>query len=269
MTGSYLSSSERIRMPRMSPIHYIDEGSPEHPPLVLLHSGGLSSQEWADHIKDFSRFFRVLVPDLPGHGRSPLRVKPLSIRNMAEAVLRMLDHCGVKRAHWVGSSMGGATALWATLNQPERVERLVLYRVSYRKNPEQFEETRKIADPERWIKLGLKRWLSRMHEAQGGPEAWRGVIARVAEAMDPKHGDHTHDLSELTRIQQQTLVIVGDRDPLVPLSQALDMVQALPHSALWVMPCATHITATNTWRREAFDAEVSRFLRRGIPKNPI
>ena len=78
----------------------------------------------------------------------------------------------------------------------------------------------------------------------------------------PATTDHAHDLEVLDRIAQPTLIAVGDRDPVAPLDQILEMFGAIPNCGLWVMPYATHVTATGTWRAESFALEVTRFLQR-------
>ena len=84
----------------------------------------------------------------------------------------------------------------------------------------------------------------------------------MADALAPATTEHAHDLEILKQIVQPTLLIVGDRDPVAPLSQILEMYEAIPNSGLWVMPYASHVTASNTWRAEAFALEVTRFLQR-------
>jgi pimeloyl-ACP methyl ester carboxylesterase len=162
--------------------------------------------------------------------------------------------------------MGGAVALWLTVNYPVRVNKLVLFRVGYRKNEQTHAETRNMGDPEYWRSVGLHGWLSDTHDPQGGPEAWKTVIGRVSEALHPETSDHAHGLEVLAGIGQPTLIIVGDRDPLVPLDHALEMFSTLPDASLWVLPYATHVTATNTWRADCFALELTRFLRRPAKK---
>lgn len=244
----------------MSDLYYIEEGSGE--PLVLIHSGGMSSEEWQRHIPVLAKNFRVIAPDLQGHGKSPMRGEKLTIHDMARDVLELLDDIGIEHAHVAGSSMGGATALQLTLFEPARVNRLVLFRVGYTRDARLHEATLDLADPDRWKYFGLDGWMSQIHEPQGGPEAWKTVIQRVAETFDPETTDYVHELDELASITSPTLLIAGDRDPVVPMQQLLDMYETIPDSALWIMPDATHITATNTWRQDSFDLEVTRFLTR-------
>jgi len=244
----------------MAILHYTESGQGE--PLVLLHSGGMSGAEWTPQIPLFARHFRVIAPDHLGHGGSPMMAEKLAVRDMGRAVLELLDELLLPKAHLVGSSLGGAVALWLAIHHPERVDKLVLYRVGYRKDAETHAGTRDMADPAYWRGVGMHKWLSDIHQPQGGPDAWEEVIGRVSEALEPTTTDHAHDLEILGGIVQPTLIAVGDRDPVAPLDQILEMFGAIPNCGLWVMPYATHVTATATWRAESFALEVTRFLHR-------
>jgi pimeloyl-ACP methyl ester carboxylesterase len=244
----------------MSILHYAEAGQGEA--LILLHSGGMSGREWDPQVAALARRFRVLVPDQLGHGRTPMVEERLTIGDIGREVIALMDRLAVAQAHVVGSSMGGAVALWMAVHYPRRVKKLVLFRVGYRKNTAGHTGTRTLADPDYWRGLGLQEWLSDMHQPQGGPEAWKTVLGRVTQAMDPATTDHAHDLDVLANLQPPTLIIVGDRDPLVPLDQALEMFRAIPDASLWVLPYATHVTATNTWRGDCFALEITRFLQR-------
>lgn len=244
----------------MATLHYIESGTGY--PLVLLHSGGMSSEEWRPQIPLFERYFRVIAPDHLGHGGSPMVAEKLAVSDMGRAVVELLDELKVPQAHVVGSSLGGAVALWLTLYHPQRVSKLVLYRVGYRKDKASHAGTRDMADPSYWREMGMNKWLSTIHRPQGGPNAWEEVIGRVSEALEPATTDHAHQLEILENIFQPTLLVVGDRDPVAPLEQILEMFGALPNCGLWVMPYTTHITATSTWRAKSFAQEIIRFLQR-------
>lgn len=229
--------------------------------VLLLHSGGMAGVEWQPQLAALSKVFNVLVPDLPGHGRSLVAEgETISIASMGEAVIALLDALSLEQVHVVGSSMGGAVALWLCLNHPSRFSRLVLYRIGYSKNAATYEQTKSMANPEYWRQYGMHQWLSTLHSPQGGASAWERVIARVSEILDPAHSAHDHQLADLARLPK-TLLIAGDRDPLIPLDTLLAMYQTIPDAALWVIPNASHITASNTWRAEAFAEELIRFLK--------
>ena len=244
----------------MATLHYVESGQGE--PLILLHSGGMSGAEWQPQIPLFARRFRVIVPDHLGHGRSPMVAERLTVADMGHAVLELMDELDLPQANLVGSSMGGAVALWLTLYHPGRVSKLVLYRIGYRKDAKTHAGTRGMADPAYWRGVGMQKWLSDSHQPQGGPDAWEEVIGRVSEALEPATTDHAHELEVLECIFQPTLIVVGDRDPLAPLDQILEMFGAIPNCGLWVMPYATHVTGTNIWRAKSFALEVTRFLQR-------
>ncbi|MDO4435643.1 MAG: alpha/beta fold hydrolase [Cardiobacteriaceae bacterium] len=248
-------------------LYYQTFGSREHQPLLLLHSGGMAGVEWQPQIPLWQERYYVIVPDLLGHGQSALPAgEKLSIDGLGRAVLAMLDELGIEKVNVCGSSMGGATALWLAVHHPERVKRAIIYRISYHKNPATYAQTRQMADPAYWQQFGLQSWLSKIHEPQGGAEAWKMVIQRVSESLDPETSAHDHELSALERLKMPVLLITGDRDPVAPLDDVLAMYRVIPHAELWVMPAASHITASNTWRAAAFAEEVRRFLSRPLPE---
>lgn len=230
--------------------------------LVLLHSGGMGAIEWQPQIKPLSAVFNLLVPDLPGHGRSVLGAEQLlSIRLMAESIVEMLAEESIEKAHILGSSMGGAVALWIALHHPSVVDKLIIYRIGYCKNDDTYEQTLAMANPEYWRQYGMHQWLSKLHHPQGGDTAWENVIANVSRVLNPRNSEHDHCLADLATIGSPTLLIAGDRDPLIPVPTLLEMAGAIPQSAVWIMPNASHITASNTWRAPSFSEEVIRFLR--------
>lgn len=233
-------------------------------PLLLLHSGGMAGEEWQPQMATFAKRHRLIVPDLPGHGRSALEGERLTVDGMGKAVIALLDELDIEQTHVCGSSMGGAVALWLALNYPQRINRLIVYRITYRKNAGTHAQTQSMADPAYWQRFGLHKWLSKLHEPQGGCEAWKEVIARVSQALDPQTSAHNHQLEDLQKIENPTLLVVGDRDPVAPLDDVLDMYRTIPSAGIWVMPFASHITATNTWRSDAFCEEVLRFLAKPI-----
>lgn len=241
---------------------YKETGKLTGPALILLHSGGMNHSEWQPQLSLFEKYYRVICIDQPGHGASLMQGARLSIQECGLAVLSIMAHLDIEQAYFCGSSMGGATTLWIARHYPEKISKMILYRVNYRKNEGTFEQTNLMANPSYWQKVGLEGYLSKLHEAQGNQESWKQVIQRVSEALDPECSDHNHTIADLEKMQMPCLIACGDRDPLVPIADLLAMYAAFPHADLWIMPHASHVTATNTWRASIFAEEVHRFLAR-------
>ena len=86
--------------------------------------------------------------------------------------------------------------------------------------------------------------------------------ARVREAVVRLGYTPNLAAKTLRTLRSPTLVVCGDRDPLVPMDDVLAMYDHIPDCGLWLLPHATHVTATNTWRAESFATEILRFLQR-------
>jgi 2-hydroxy-6-oxonona-2,4-dienedioate hydrolase/4,5:9,10-diseco-3-hydroxy-5,9,17-trioxoandrosta-1(10),2-diene-4-oate hydrolase len=100
------------------------------PAIVLLHGGGPGASgvtNYSRNIDALAQHFRVIVPDMPGYGRSTKRIDKLDpFGSLAEAIGGLLDTLQIATAHLVGNSYGGAAALRLALEHPQRVGKMVL-----------------------------------------------------------------------------------------------------------------------------------------------
>lgn len=100
------------------------------PALLLLHGGGpgaTGASNFSRNVAPLASHFRLIIPDLPGYGRSTKgidRADPFG--DLASTMLGLLDALAIEKAHALGNSLGGACALRLALERPERVDRLVL-----------------------------------------------------------------------------------------------------------------------------------------------
>lgn len=99
--------------------------------VVLIHGAGGSSSIWFRQISEYVRHFKVLIVDLRGHGRSaqsfPEAIrKPYTFNRVSKDVLDVLDHAKIKKAHFVGISLG--TIIIRTIGEmaPERIKSMTL-----------------------------------------------------------------------------------------------------------------------------------------------
>lgn len=101
-------------------------GEGEAPPLLLLHGAVQTRAIWSAQVEALAGSRRILVPDLRGHGHSPLGETPLTIGSMAEDVLALMASLGIETAVVCGVSLGGMIALEMAAREPDRVCALVL-----------------------------------------------------------------------------------------------------------------------------------------------
>lgn len=93
--------------------------------LLLVHGLGGTANFWAPVVHAFAPMYRVLVPELPGAGRSPLD-PDCSIESLAQDLLALLDALDVERVHVAGHSMGSIVCQHLAVLAPSRVRDLVL-----------------------------------------------------------------------------------------------------------------------------------------------
>jgi len=124
------------------PIHYAVQGKGE-PTLVFIHCWGCNRHLWDNQVLEFSKKYRVVTIDLPGHGESGLDRKDWTVESFGDDVKTVVAKLDLKRVVLIGSSMGGPIAVEAARRMPDRVVGIVpvdtLQNVEEKGSPEQLE----------------------------------------------------------------------------------------------------------------------------------
>src|SRR5215467_5570006 len=105
-------------------MHFEDRKRGE--PLLLLHGGMGIGDDWRHVFARDPEGYRMVVPDLRGHGRSTYPDEAFSIRRCAGDVISLLDHLDIRHAKAIGLSLGAKTLLHVSTAQPDRVRAMVL-----------------------------------------------------------------------------------------------------------------------------------------------
>lgn len=105
-------------------LHYAVGGAGS--PLVLLHGLGGIIENWCALAPALAERHRVLVPDLPGHGRSALLSEARNLDRLSDAALGLAEAEDIRGAVWIGHSLGGVVALRAAVLRPDVVRGVVL-----------------------------------------------------------------------------------------------------------------------------------------------
>ena len=244
-------------------VAFLDEGAGEV--ILLLHGIAGSSDTWRSVIGPLSRKYRVIAPDLLGHGNSTKPRSDYSLGAFSVLVRDILDHLGIAGATIVGHSLGGGIAMQFVYQHPEYVHRLVLIG-SGGLGPDVglplrlaslpgAELVLPLIAPRQVVTAGdrLFSWLRKSGvESARGEELWRHysslsdgptrrAFLRTLRAVVDHRGQAVSALSRLNlRTDFPVMAIWGDRDPIIPVAHAYAAKEARPDVRLEVLGHVGH-----------------------------
>lgn len=238
-------------------IAYLTEG--DGPPLVLLHAATSSATEdWAAQRPLLRQHFRLYLPDARGHAGTRWDTdRGWSHGMLVDDLVAFVDGLGLERFHVAGLSMGAGTALAVAMLHPERVRSAVLAAVGVEPEPRNS-VARRLMDPER-IERNDPAWaarLARRHDSVQGEGAWRKLLLAIRDDILAQRHPRPE---ELLRARLPILLACGDRDPWVPLEQAVRLQRQLPEASLFVAPGVGHVLTAE--RPSLFNQAMLQFLR--------
>jgi pimeloyl-ACP methyl ester carboxylesterase len=227
-------------------------------PLVLLHAFPLDARMWNAVREPLASHFRVITPDQRGLGRSPLPEsdRDPSIEDAARDVVALLDRLELDRVVLGGCSMGGYLAMAVLRLAPERVGGLVL--IDTKATPDTPEAAQSRLDVARRVEdEGIGGWLAEANLpnllAGSTRERRPDVVETVREIIEsqPPAGISWTALALRTRpdsldllrdAKVPALVVVGEEDPITPVTAASAMVEVLDGATFVVLPGVGHLT---------------------------
>lgn len=230
-------------------IQYHVEG--EGQPLVLIHGVGGDATNWDDVVRHLKPGYRVILPDLRGHGGSALISGAITAADLARDVTDVMDQQGVKSAHVAGFSLGGLVAQSMALETPARVMHMALVSTVAGRTPEEKASSAGRINVVRDKGLAViaagnrERWFTDAFR-EANPAA---VEARVQQLQqcDPTSYLHaftvfaTGDFADrLHEIRQPTVVITGEHDAAGTARMARLMHENIAGSALHILPGLRH-----------------------------
>jgi pimeloyl-ACP methyl ester carboxylesterase len=251
---------------------YADEGP--GPVVVLLHGFPLSRAMWVDQLAGIGSTYRVIAPDLRGHGDSPVPEGVYTMDAMADDVVELLETLEIGGPVVVGGlSMGGYVALSLAARYPTRVRALMLMDTKAAADTPEAAATREATaqavieadSAAAVVDAMILRLFSKMTLEQRPErvEPLRDVMRRTAPrgiagalrgmAARPDRRD------VLPKLVFPTLVIVGDQDVITPVADARSMADALPNARLEVIAGAGHMAPYEN--PADANAVILRFLR--------
>jgi pimeloyl-ACP methyl ester carboxylesterase len=244
-------------------IAYRDAG--QGPALLLIHGMAGSSATWRAIVPQLSKNYRVIAPDLLGHGMSAKPRGDYSLGAFAVWLRDFLDELGVRRATVIGQSLGGGIAMQFAYQHRNYCERVVLIG-SGGLGPDLSPVLRilsapgaelilPVVAPQPVLNLGNKvaSWLTSAGiQAPRAGQMWqaycslsdaqaRQAFLRTLRSVVDHRGQAVSALNKLhLRADLPTLLIWGNRDRIIPVSHAYAAHDALTGSRLEVLDDVGH-----------------------------
>ncbi len=222
-------------------------------PLVLIHGFGLDHSIWMDLATRYLRNYRVILPDVRGHGKSEVPMGPYPMSVLAEDIAHLLEFLGINKAIICGHSMGGYITLAFAERFSEHLGGLGFITThagpdSEEKRAGRFEMVQKIREKgSSALAESLAPNLTEDDEIinkvydiikETRPEGIIGALEGMAQRPDRT--------GLLSKIKVPTLVVAGEKDQIVEVDTARQMVDALSKGILLEISGAAHLPMLET-----------------------
>lgn len=242
---------------------YYDEGSGDA--LLLIHGMAGSSATWREILPQLAKKYRVIAPDLLGHGQSAKPRTDYSLGAFAVGLRDLLDELEVDSATVVGHSLGGGIAMQFLYQHPTYCQRLVLISsgglgrdvgwILRLLSAPGAELVMPMIAPGFVLRAGdsVKSWLTSMGlRSPRGAEIWnayssfsdaqtRESFLRTLRSVVDYRGQSVSALNRLTlKAELPTLAIWGEDDTIIPVDHAYAALEARPDCRLEVLPGVGH-----------------------------
>jgi pimeloyl-ACP methyl ester carboxylesterase len=245
-----------------SRVNYVDIGSGDEPPMVLVHGLGGQWQNWLENIPRLAQERRVIAPDLPGFGLSEMPSDRISISGYGQMVDALMEHLEIERADVVGNSMGGFVASEVAVQFPQRVERLALVSAA---GISSASVSRAPVLTVGRIATAVTAYTAARHRAMARRPLTRHLaLAFVARHPSKLRADFVwegfmkgagkegfdnalracveYDFRDrLPEIRSPTLIVWGENDSVIPCKDAEEFERLIPDSRKLVMEDTGHV----------------------------
>jgi len=236
-----------------SRLYFQEFGSSQ--PLILIAGLASDSQSWLPVIVKLSKYFRVIIFDNRGVGRSPQDNDGITIQQMTDDCVKLMEHLNLSSVYVLGHSMGGMIAMDLSIRYPELIDKLILEAITPKLNNRNKEL---FADWVSYLKSGMDKslWYRNMFYWIFSPKFFEDtVILDQAVKMSINYPYPQSDksfenqvnaasvfncVSEIYKIQSPTLIMNGEQDLLFSSSDASELFKDIDHLQYVTIPNAAH-----------------------------
>lgn len=247
--ANWTSLKKEVRLPNGIRVAYVEAGSPNGEPLLLLHGYTDSSRSFSPMVPYLGRY-RLLIPDQRGHGASDAPECCYGTSQFAYDARLFLDALGVKRAAVAGHSLGSMVAISLAADYPDRVSKVVLIGstalVPVKRGDWLYDNAAAVKDRLDPATQFARDWHPAKQPTPVDPafaeamnadlyripgHVWRGVMRELAHVPVARHA---------ADVKAPVLVLSGGKDPLFPAEHHQSLLKAFPQAKSQVFPDLGH-----------------------------
>jgi pimeloyl-ACP methyl ester carboxylesterase len=243
-------------------MYYTEQGKLDGPPLMFLHGFTGTGDFWANQLPAFGTYYRLIVPDLRGHGRTdnPGGRTTMNHRQFARDIIALCRTLQLERVAFCGESTGAMLLLSLALFGPTLPTAIILAGGTHYFGEECIAMLREVS-PET-IDDNWRVFVQAAHTALG-PDHWRIVITAFHDLHTHARDEDFPEADELRRITTPVLIVHGDRDPNFPVEMPQELYRLLPNVEFCVLPNTGHFPPEE--RPDWFNDITLDFLARHYP----
>ena len=224
-------------------MYYIDNGQGH--PLVLLHGGiSTSGTTWANYIPILSQYFRLIIPDCRGRGKTNNPLHKLSYRILAEDTIALCKALNIEKPILCGWSDGGQICLEIGASFPEFAKGIIAGGAIFYPKESYMDilseigvKSPDIVDVAQLDYTSLETSMIALHSSVNNPEDWDMLLRQLMYLWsDPaEFVDNKYD-----QIKIPTLIGVGDRDPYIRIDKNVSDYTMFKNYEFFVLPNTAH-----------------------------
>jgi pimeloyl-ACP methyl ester carboxylesterase len=201
-------------------------------PVILIHGGLGSSDDWGFETPLLSKTNKVIVVDCRGRGRSTMTDEPLSYRLMTSDLVKLMDFLHIQKASVVGASDGGIIGLLLAIHYPERINKLLAYGANFNNSglkPGPFDSI----SGSKYFAMISKRYK----EISPTPNDFQKMTKALNKMYETQPNIPPRDLKT---IQAPTIIADGEYEQFFTREHTEKLARLIPGAKLVIMPNVSH-----------------------------
>lgn len=219
-------------------------------PVFLLHGGLANSNYWGNQIPELAKYYKIIVMDSRGHGRSENNSQPIGYDLMASDVIALMDYLQIKQAAIVGWSDGGIIGLDIAIHYPERLTKLFAFGAN-----SDTHSTKPDVGKSPVFQAYVARAPGEYKKLSPTPTKFSDFSAQVYKMWETQPNFTPADLKSIT---VPTCIADGDHEEGIMRENTEFMAAQIPQSGLLIQPSVSHFSFLQNPRQ--FNEDVLTFL---------